>query len=240
MTALDYFTVTCNGVGAIGIDWVDAGVEPDESIVYAFVTFRPRLQPGTVIWVPGLTPPRGIQLDKVKARFAPEDGVLRTIIGEPTNEHQRVTVTGDPFTLTFSGQPTGNLAQTTTTAAQLDAALEGLSNIGVNEVYVSGVDGGPFDVTFHGTLGYSNVPVMSGTNATVTTITEGTPDAGVKLVANTTLLDLDELIYDVEFVVPESDRKLIPFAITAPTTADQTIDLATVVKLPPREPGTFE
>lgn len=239
MTALDYFTVTCNGIGSIDSDYVDAGVEPDESIVYAFVFFRPRLAPGTVIWCPTLTPPRGIQLDKVKARFAPEDGVLRTIVGEPTNEHQRVTVSGNPFTLTFSGQPTGNLANTAT-ATQVDTALEGLSNIGVNEVYVSGANGGPFDVTFHGTLGYTNVPVMSATNATVSTITEGTLDAGVKLVANTATLDLDELIYDVEFLVPESDRKITPFAIMAPTTTNQTLDLATVTKLPPRDPGTFE
>lgn len=233
MTALDLFTVTCNGVGAIGIDYVDAGLEPDEHIVYAFVEFQPRLPAGTVVWCPTLTPPRGIQLDKVKARFAPEDGVLRTIVGEPTNEKQRVTVSGNPFTLTFSGQPTGNLASTAT-AAQVDAALEGLSNIGVNEVYVSGANGGPFDVTFHGTLGYTNVPVMSATNATVSTLTEGDLDAGVKLVANTATLDLDELIYDVVFTVPESDRKLNPFAFTAPTTTNQTIDLASVTKLPSR------
>lgn len=235
MTALDYCTITCNGVGAIGVDWVDAGLDPDESIVYAFVDFAPRLPPGTVIWAPTLTPPRGIQIDKVRARFAPEDGILRTIQGEPTNEKQRVTVAvgSDPFTLNFSGQPTNSLAHAAT-AAQVDAALEALSNIGVNEVFVSGVNGGPYDVTFHGTLGYANVPVMTATGATVSTITEGTLDAGVKLIANTAVLDLEELIYDVTFEVPESDRTLNPFAFAAPTTADQTIDLASVTRLPGR------
>lgn len=240
MTALDTFTVVCDGIDSVGIDYVDPNVEPDESTVFAFVKFRARLNSDTVIWLAGATPPRGIQLDEVKARFAPEDGVLRTIVGDPTNEKQHVVVTGNPWSVSFSGQPTTNLANTCT-AAQFDAALEALSNIGADEVYVSGVNGGPFDVTFHGTLGYSNVPVMVGTNATVTTITEGTLDAGVKLVANTALLDLDDpLIYDVTFEIPESTRKIAPFAFTAPTTNGATIDLATVTKLPPREPGTFE
>ncbi len=60
----------------------------------------------------------------------------------------------------------------------------------------------------------------------------------MKLIANTANLDLDQLIYDVQFVVPESDRILNPFAILAPTTANQTVDLATVTKLPPKDPGT--
>jgi hypothetical protein len=240
VAALDFFTVTGSGVGAIGIDYVDLGTDPDESIVFAFVEFQPRLAPGTVIWASGLTPPRGIQLDKVKGRFSPSDGILRTIIAEATNEKQRVTVTADDWSVTFSGQTTTPPLDIAATAAQFDAALEALSNIGTDEVYVSGANGGPFDVTFHGTLGKTNVPQMSGTNATVQTLTEGDLDAGVKLVANTSVLDLDELIYDVVFTVPESDRILNPFAILAPTTTGVTVDLATVTKLPPREPGTFE
>lgn len=230
---LDTFLVTCSGIGAVGVDWVDEGIEPDETLIRAFVYFEPRLPPGTVIWCPTLSPPRGIQLDKVRARFAPEDGVLRTIQGEPTNEKQHVVITGNPWSVSFSGQPTSNLANTAT-AAQFDTALEALPNIGPTEVYVSGPNGGPFDVTFHGSLGYTNVPLMVGTNATVTTLAEGTLDAGVKLIANTAVLDLDELIWDVTFEIPESDRILTPFAFAAPTTANQTIDLASVTKLPSR------
>lgn len=137
-TSPDTFTVTCNGIGAIGIDYVDAGSEPDEDIIYAFVTFRPRLAPGTTIWAPGLTPPRGIELDDVKARFSPEDGKLRTIVGKPSNEKQLVTVTaGGPFTLTYAGQTTTSIAGTGT-AALVKAALEALPNIGVGDVFVSG------------------------------------------------------------------------------------------------------
>lgn len=234
MAVLDFFTVVSNGVGALGVDWVDEGTEPDESIIYAFVDFIPRLPAGNVIWASGLTPPRGIQLDEVSARFAPEDGILRTIQGEYLNEKQRISFTGDPVTLTFSGQTTGNIAQTAT-AAQVDAALEGLSNIGPNEVYVSGANGGPFDVTFHGSLGKTNVPQITATNATVTTLTQGDLGAGVELVANTAVLDIDELIWDVEFTVPESDRKLNGFAFVAPTVADAVVDLASVTRLPGRK-----
>ena len=231
MAALDYFTVTSSGIGAVGIDYVDADDLPDEAVVYAFVTFTPRLPTGTVIWAPTLTPPRGIQLDKVRARFSPEDGILRTIVGEAVNERQRITVTGDPFTLSFDGAgPTTNLANTAT-ALQVDAALEALPNIGPNDVFVSGPNGGPYDVTFRTALAGTNVPQLSATNATITTLTQGTLDAGVKLVANTSALDLDELIYDVSFVVPESTRTIASFGILAPTTAGQTIDLASVTKL---------
>lgn len=233
MTALGYFTVTSSGIGSVGVDYVDDGTDPDESVVYAFVDFKPRLPVGTVIWASALNPPRGIQLDKVKARFAPEDGILRTIVGEPVNERQRVTVTGDDWSVTFDGETTTTLDQLAT-ATQFDAALEALPNVGVGNVFVSGDDGGPFDVSFTNTLGHTNVPLMSGSNATVSLLREGDLDAGVKLVANTTVLDLDELIYDVTFVVPESDRIVNGFAFTAPTTAGTTIDLASVAKLPHR------
>ena len=341
----DTFTVTSDGIGAIGIDYVDIGTEPDEDVIYAFVWFKPRLDKGTVVWAPGLTPPRGIVLDDVRARFAPEDGKLRTIVGKPTNEKQTVTITGSG-TLTFSGQTTASLG-TTTTAAQLQTALENLSNINPGDVFVSGTTqnekqtitigggatggtfpltyagqttspqlsrnataslvkaalqslsnigsggvsvtgptggpwvveftgplagtdvalmttsaasltggtptatvttttpgstGSPFTVTFQGQYAGTDVPAMTTTGSVaVATTTAGTADLGVKLVANTALLDLDELIYDVEFDVPDDglddttdDRILRPFAIAAPTTTGQTLDLATVAKLPHR------
>jgi hypothetical protein len=341
----DTFLVTSSGVGAIGIDYVDPNTEPDESIIYAFVWFKPRLEPGTVIWAPGLTPPRGIIIDDIRARFSPEDGRLRTIVGKPTNEKQTVTIASSG-TLTYSGQTTTSVG-TTTTPAQLQAALEALSNISVGDVFVSGATvnekqtitigggatggtfpltldgntispqlsrnataslvkaalqllpnigeggcsvtgptggpwiveftgplagqnvnqmttsaasltggtptatvttttpgstGSPFTVSFIGALAASDVPQMTSTGGvTVTTATPGTADLGVKLVANTALLALDDLIYDIEFDVPDDglddttdDRILRPFAIAAPETTGVTIDLATVTKLPHR------
>jgi hypothetical protein len=356
-TSPDYFTVTSDGIGAIGIDYVDADTDPDEDILYAFVTFKPRLLPGQTLWAPGLTPPRGIILDPVKARFSPEDGRLRTIVAGPLNEKQRITITGDPsggtWPLSWSGQgPTAGIAHNAIPSA-VQAALETLSNIDPGDVYVSGAttnekqqiaitaDGGTFRVKFNGSeytdsgafprmassqtmknllqalptigagnctatgpaggpwvieytggLAGQNQPLLeiettsltgAGVDADVTTVipgTSGSPysvtfqgqyeavdvplltsndgadltpsggvliettqigtsDLGVKLVANTNLIDLDELIYDIEITVPDSDentsdRTIQPFAILAPTTTNQTIDLASVEKLPHR------
>lgn len=231
--ALDYFTVVCNGVTAIGIDYVDEDTSPDETPVFAFVEFRPRLAAGTIIWAPELG--RGIQLDPVKARFSPEDGVLRTIVGEPLNAKQRITVTGTPFTLSFDGEgPTTDLADTAT-ADQVKAALEALPNIETGDVFVSAA-AGSFDVTFRNNLGYQPVATITATNATVSVLQEGTLDAGVKLVANTAAIELETLLYDVVFDVPESDRVLAAFAFVAPTTADAVVDLAAVEKYAPK-PG---
>jgi hypothetical protein len=58
------------------------------------------------------------------------------------------------------------------------------------------------------------------------------PDDGVKLIANTALLGLEELIYDVTFEVPESDRVIRGFGFVAPTTTSQTVPLESVTKLP--------
>lgn len=368
----DYFTVTSDGIGSIGIDYVDPGTDPDEDVVYAFVTFRPRLLDGYTIWAPGLTPPRGIILDPVKARFSPEDGRLRTIVAGPVNEKQRITITGNPtggtWPLSFDGAgPVTGIARNANPAA-VQAALETLSNIDPGDVYVSGAttnekqqiaigggatggtfrarfngstyadsgafprmassqtmknllqalpsigsgncsvvgpaggpwvveftgglsgqdqplieietvnltggtptatvttvipgtSGSPYTVTFQGQYTAIDVPLLTSSGASLTpsggvlieTTQAGTPDLGVKLVANTALIDLDELIYDVEFTVPaqntddadapdtndgtdnDSTRRIIkPFAIAAPTTTGQTVDLATVTKLPHR------
>lgn len=346
MPDLEYFTVVSNGIGAIGIDYVDPGDEPDEDKVYAFVDFVPREPPGTVHWLPGLTVPRGIQLDTMRGRYSSEDGKLRTIIGHPTNEKQLVTATATPVTLTYSGQPTTPFADTST-PAQVQAALEALPALAPGDVYVTGLmqnekqtvtvgggatggtfplalggpssgpisrnasastvqallqalaeigsdgcsvtgpTGGPWIVEFTGVLAGVNVPTltcpstagltptgtvnvtvtkqgstgtpwtvnfigplagtdvpqMTATNATVQTLTGGTADLGVKLVANTAVMNLpagQDLIYDVVITVPDldplkQDRIVAPFAIKAPPTGGTTIDLADAAHhLPPK------
>lgn len=137
MPEIEYFTIVSNGIGAVGVDYVDVGVEPDEDVVYAFVDFIPREPPGTVHWLTGLSVPRGIQLDPVRGRYSSEDGKLRTIIGHPTDEKQLVTATG-PFVLTYAGQSTTTIPLAAT-PPQVQAALEALSNLAVGDVYVSGL-----------------------------------------------------------------------------------------------------
>lgn len=83
-----------------------------------------------------------------------------------SDEVQTVTVTGAPtggtFTLTFSGQTTAAIAFNAT-AAQVQAALVALSNIGANDVTVTGADGGPYTVTFGGDLADTNVAQLTST-----------------------------------------------------------------------------
>lgn len=103
-----------------------------------------------------------------------------------TNERQTVgphDSTGGTFTLTWSGQTTGAL-DWDATAAEVQAALEALSNIAVGDVAVTG---GPLPammtVEFGGVLGQSNVAQMTSTGASLTggsdTVPIATATAGV-------------------------------------------------------------
>lgn len=114
--------------------------------------------------------------------------VTSTKLGGPyngtTEEVQTVTEGGSgltSFTLTFSGQTTGAIPAGAT-AAQVQAALEALSNIDVGDVAVTGAAGGPFTVTFGGALANTNVAQMtstptggSGTVTVATTTAGGAP-----------------------------------------------------------------
>src|SRR4051794_31009849 len=83
-----------------------------------------------------------------------------------TSETQSVRPSG-PFTLTFDGQTTTQLAANAA-PAQLQAALEALSNVNPGDVIVSGTT-----VQFDGRYARKNVPQMTASGATVTTTQEG-------------------------------------------------------------------
>jgi hypothetical protein len=96
-----------------------------------------------------------------------------------TDEVQTLTVGGSgltSFTITYSGQTTASLDDQAT-AAQVQTALEALSNIAPGDVTVTGSAGGPWTLTFGGTLADTNVAAVT------TTPTGGT---GVVNVATTT------------------------------------------------------
>lgn len=243
MPSLEFFQLTAT-LNAVIVDYTDAGDDPDIQPISATVEFRPRISTGKLIWAPTLNPPQGIALPSIKARFD-TDGVLRTIQDAAINELQRITVTGDPFTLTFMGETTGNLAQTST-YTQVETALEALSTVGASNVNVTGPDGGPFDCVFNDALGNQDVTQMTATNATITTVRAGTLAAGVKLTAPTDVLGLGAydptketggLVYDCIFsnvVYNKGIQEIHPFGIVAlPEWAGQTIDLATIPKVPP-------
>lgn len=86
------------------------------------------------------------------------------------DEVQTVTLanaTGGTFTLTFGGQTTAAQAFNET-AANLQTALTGLSSIGAGNATVSGVDGGPYTVTFTGTLANAPQALITANGASLT------------------------------------------------------------------------
>lgn len=109
----------------------------------------------------------------------------------PQNEKQTIKINNNPtsgtFTLTYSGQTTGNIAYNASNAT-ITTALEALSNIGVGDVLVTG---GPLPsrtitIEFKGALAATNVAQLtsdaSGLSVTgstflgMTTTVEGTND----------------------------------------------------------------
>lgn len=106
-----------------------------------------------------------------------------------TDEVQTLTEGGSgltSFTITYSGQTTASIDDDAT-AAEVQAALEALSNIAPGDVIVTGgpLGTGPFTVTFAGTLADTNVAAMTttptggtGTVVVATTTAGGTEGAG--------------------------------------------------------------
>lgn len=87
-------------------------------------------------------------------------------IGVDRAERQVVDVggRGAPVRLSFDGNDTAQLPQVAT-AAQVQAALEGLPNVGPGDVSVSGRAGGPWTVDFGGSLAGKDVPAIGGVHS---------------------------------------------------------------------------
>lgn len=92
-----------------------------------------------------------------------------------TNEVQTITisggVTGGTFTLTFGGQTTAAIAYNAS-ALTVQGALENLSSIGEGNVTVTGAAGGPWTLTFQGTLGDAPQALLTHN---IASLTGGTP-----------------------------------------------------------------
>lgn len=87
----------------------------------------------------------------------------------PVDEVQTLTVvaTGGTFTITYAGQTTAVIAYNANAAA-VEAALELLSNIGVDEAVCAGTLSGGMTVTFGGTLAGTNVAQVTCTSTLLT------------------------------------------------------------------------
>ncbi len=88
-----------------------------------------------------------------------------------TNEVQTITITGTPtggtFTVSFDGYTTSALAYNIA-SADLQTALRALTSVGGANLTVSGSAGGPYTVTFNGTLAATNVNAMTASGAGLT------------------------------------------------------------------------
>lgn len=129
-----------------------------------------------------LPQPTGIVLGRT-FEFRQLDGVTPTnwlinLQKVPQNEIQTLSITGAPtggtFTLTYSGQTTSAIAYNAS-AANIQTALESLSNIDSGDVSCSGgtLPGTAVTVTFEGNLANTDVPLMTSTSS----LTGGTSPA---------------------------------------------------------------
>ncbi len=94
------------------------------------------------------------------------------------NEVQNIAVNGSgSFQLTFNNQTTQPISNTAT-AAQVQSGLAALTTIGSGNVVVSGPNGGPFVVTFAGSLAAKNVPQLNATfPVLINTVQQGSEGA---------------------------------------------------------------
>jgi hypothetical protein len=81
-----------------------------------------------------------------------------------TNQVQSVSLNGPPtggnFQLTYGGKTTGNIPYNET-AANVQADLQALSSIGAGNVTVSGQNGGPYTITFGGTMSMGSLGTIT-------------------------------------------------------------------------------
>lgn len=91
------------------------------------------------------------------------------------DEHVHIRATSAPFTLTFEAQTTPPLSGSST-PAQVQAALEGLSTIGAHNVYVLRPEEGEFSVVFVGALAGTDVgPLTAPGSSEVEVLASGAP-----------------------------------------------------------------
>lgn len=94
--------------------------------------------------------------------------VTHNVVGSPGgDEVQTVSLTGGPtggtWSLTFNGYTTGNFAYNAS-AATVQSGLVALTSIGSSHATVSGSNGGPYTVTFTGTLANAPQSLLTYTN----------------------------------------------------------------------------
>lgn len=167
-------TVTETDYGADDLSWLGSahGFESADEVTLVSDDFLSVFTDGRV--------PSGVCLAKITGG---DDDGRYTRYGGASNEVQTVTrtATGGTVDITFDGETAAGVpVVAATTAAEVRAALETLSNIDPGDVAVTGGAGGPFVITFGGQYAGLNVPaiVVDDTDATGGDVTIAQTTAG--------------------------------------------------------------
>ncbi len=186
--ASTYFLSNSGGGATLTLDLNDVGILP--GMVFGFAATGAgdlviNLSNGSIInpstgaiGTSIAVPQYGFAVLRIIGSAAAAGGVNEVVtLTEGTN------ITAGSYTLTFGGQTTAAI-QWNATAAQVQAALEALSTIGVGNILVTGMAGGltaaPATLTFVNALGNQNVgPVTSNQAGLTGTFTIAVPTTGV-------------------------------------------------------------
>jgi hypothetical protein len=141
-----------------------------------------------------------VQIQPDAGSSTPSLTVVTTTAGEAgTNDVQTLTVTGSPtggtFTVSFGGQTTSALAFNAA-ASVFQTAFQALSSVGAGNATVTGSNGGPYTVTFVGTLA-NTLQTNITTNAS--SLTGGT-SPGVSVTHTTSGAPAIAAVNDVQIV----------------------------------------
>jgi len=127
------------------------------------------------------------------------------------NTVQTVYLTGSPtggtFTLTYGGQTTAGIAYNAA-ASDVQTALAALSSIGVGNVSVAGAAGGPWNVTFVGSLADQSITAMT---TSYSGLTGGSSPTSVVAVATAGSAGTPGLFYALD--TTQTDGRQTPRAI---------------------------
>jgi hypothetical protein len=166
--------------------WNPAVFGPDDNVAFTVqMGSSVRAEQAGYVLIDGLTLRVTKEQAAISGNIIGQELTESITLSTGRNEVQTVTIgtnTAGQFNLTYSGQTTADLAFSVSGAA-VQAALIALSNIGPSDVSVTGPAGGPWIVTFTGTLAAQDVslmtladggtPLSGGTGQTVTTTTGG-------------------------------------------------------------------
>lgn len=145
----------------LGVGMADAS-GPDLAVSQLLfpTSFGPLIEQATWIgieWLPNFAPGSPPSQNPVLFGVYPSVDTVQlvTLTGAPTGGH---------FTLAVSGDATTSLAWNAS-AADVQTALQALGSVGTDNATVVGDDGGPWEVTFIGALGGTDVAAMAATNS---------------------------------------------------------------------------